>query len=30
MIHHNQTNELATWFPNLSLDESINNKRHKV
>jgi hypothetical protein len=29
MTHHNQTKELFTWFLNLSLDESINNKRTK-
>jgi hypothetical protein len=27
--HHNQTKELTTWFINLSLGESIDNKRHK-
>jgi hypothetical protein len=26
MTHHNQTKELATWFPNLPLDEFIDNK----
>jgi hypothetical protein len=26
MTHHNQTNELTTWFLNLPLDESIDNK----
>jgi hypothetical protein len=26
MTHHNQTKELTTWFLNLSLDESIDNK----
>jgi hypothetical protein len=30
MTHHNQINELTTWFLNLPLDESIENKRHKV
>jgi hypothetical protein len=30
MTHHNQTDELTTWFLNLSLDESINKKMHKV
>jgi hypothetical protein len=30
MTHHNQTKEVITWFLNLPLDESINNKRHKV
>jgi hypothetical protein len=30
MIHHNQTKELTTWFLNLPLDESIDNKRHKI
>jgi hypothetical protein len=29
MTHHNQTNELSTWFLNLLHDESIDNKRHK-
>jgi hypothetical protein len=29
MIHHNQTNELITWFLNLPLDESIDNKSTK-
>jgi hypothetical protein len=29
MTHHNQTKELATWFLNLSLDESIYNKSTK-
>jgi hypothetical protein len=29
MTHHNQTKELATWFLNLPLDESIDNKRTK-
>jgi hypothetical protein len=28
--HHNQTKELTTCFLNLPLDESIDNKRHKV
>jgi hypothetical protein len=27
--HHNQTKELTTWFLNLSLDESIDNKNIK-
>jgi outer membrane usher protein FimD/PapC len=27
--HHNQTKELTTWFLNLSLDESIDNKSTK-
>jgi hypothetical protein len=27
--HHNQTKELATWFLNLPLDESIDNKGTK-
>jgi hypothetical protein len=30
MTHYNQTKELTTWFLNLPLDESIDNKRHKV
>jgi hypothetical protein len=30
MTHHNQTMELAVWFLNLPLDESIDNKKHKV
>jgi hypothetical protein len=30
MTHHNQTKELTTWFLNLPLDESIENKKHKV
>jgi hypothetical protein len=30
MTHHNQTKELITWFLNLPLDESINNKSIKV
>jgi hypothetical protein len=29
MTHHNQTKELTTWFLNLPLDESINNKSIK-
>jgi prophage tail gpP-like protein len=29
MTHHNQTKELTTWFLNLPLDESIDNKRTK-
>jgi hypothetical protein len=29
MPHHNQTKELITWFLNLPLDESINNKSIK-
>jgi hypothetical protein len=29
MTHHNQTNELTTWFLNLSIDESIDNKSTK-
>jgi hypothetical protein len=29
MSHHNQTKELATWFLNLPLDESIDNKSTK-
>jgi hypothetical protein len=30
MTHHNQTKELTTWFLNLPLDESIDNKKYKV
>jgi hypothetical protein len=29
MTHHNQTKELITWFLNLHLDESIDNKSTK-
>jgi hypothetical protein len=29
MTHHNQTKELITWFLNLPLDESIDNKSTK-
>jgi hypothetical protein len=29
MTHHNQTKELTTWFLNLPLDDSIDNKRTK-
>jgi hypothetical protein len=29
MTHHNQTKKLITWFLNLPLDESIDNKRTK-
>jgi hypothetical protein len=29
MTHHNQTKELTTWFLNLLLDESIDNKSTK-
>jgi hypothetical protein len=29
MTHHNQTKELVTWFLNLPLDESIDNKSTK-
>jgi hypothetical protein len=29
MTHHNQTKELTTWFLNLTLDESIDNKSTK-
>jgi hypothetical protein len=29
MTHHNQIKELATWFLNLPLDESIDNKSTK-
>jgi hypothetical protein len=30
MTHHNQTKVLTTWFVNLPLDESIDNKTHEV
>jgi hypothetical protein len=29
MTHHNQTKELTTWFFNLPLDESVDNKSTK-
>jgi hypothetical protein len=29
MTRHNQTNDLTTWFINLPLDESIDNKSTK-
>jgi hypothetical protein len=29
MTHHNQTKKLTTWFLNLPLDESIDNKGTK-
>jgi 5,10-methylene-tetrahydrofolate dehydrogenase/methenyl tetrahydrofolate cyclohydrolase len=29
IIHHNQTKKLTTWFLNLPLDESIDNKSIK-
>jgi hypothetical protein len=29
MTYHNQTKELTTWFLNLPLDESIDNKSTK-
>jgi hypothetical protein len=29
MAHHNQTKKLTTWFLNLLLDESIDNKSAK-
>jgi hypothetical protein len=29
MTHHNQTKKLTTWFLNLPLDESIDNKNTK-
>jgi hypothetical protein len=29
ITHHNQTKELTTWFLNLPLDESIDNKSIK-
>jgi hypothetical protein len=29
MTYHNQTKELTTWFLNLPLDESIDNKNTK-
>jgi hypothetical protein len=30
VTHHNQTKELTTWFLNLPLDESTDNKSKKV
>jgi hypothetical protein len=30
MTYHNQTKELTNWFLNLPLNESIDNKKHKV
>jgi hypothetical protein len=30
MTHHNQTKKLTTWFLNLPLDESIDNKSTKI
>jgi hypothetical protein len=30
MTHHSQSMKLTTWFLNLPLDESIDNKNHKV
>jgi hypothetical protein len=30
MTHHNQIKKLTTWFLNLPLNESIDNKKHKV
>jgi hypothetical protein len=30
MTRHNQTKELTTWFLNLPLDESIDNKSTKL
>jgi hypothetical protein len=30
MTHHNQIKELTTWFLNLPVDESIDNKKYKV
>jgi hypothetical protein len=30
MTHHNQIKELTTWFSNLPLHESIDNKKYKV
>jgi hypothetical protein len=30
ITHHNQTKEWITWFLNLPLDESIDNKMHKI
>jgi hypothetical protein len=30
MTHHIQTKELIIWFPNLPLDESIDNKTTKL
>jgi hypothetical protein len=29
LTHHNQTKELTTWFLNLPLDESVDNKSTK-
>jgi hypothetical protein len=30
MTYHNPTKELTTWFLNLPLDDSIDNKRYKI
>jgi hypothetical protein len=30
MTHHNQSKELTTWFLNLPIDESIDNKSTKL
>jgi hypothetical protein len=30
MTNHNQNKKLTTWFLNLPLDESIQNKKYKV
>jgi hypothetical protein len=30
MTHHNQTKELTTWFLNLPLDDSIDNKNKSL
>jgi hypothetical protein len=30
MTHHNQTKKPTTWFLNLPLDESIDNKKHII
>jgi hypothetical protein len=30
MTHHNQTKKLTTWFLNLPLDESIDNKKYEA
>jgi hypothetical protein len=30
MTHHNQTKKLTTWFINLPLDESIDNKAQSL
>jgi hypothetical protein len=30
VTHHNHTKEVTIWFLNLPIDESIDNKKHKV